>query len=88
MDPDFIFVTNSLHRIDVLYLLSSVESARNYEVADILCLPPARVLRTCNELSARGIINSEKIGKSRFYSLTDKGKKIVIKLKEEYHGIE
>lgn len=88
MDEDFIYVTNSLHRIDIIYLLDSIESARNYEIADILCLPPANVLKTANELSERNIINSEKIGKSRIYSLTDKGKKIVSKLKEDYHGIE
>ena len=87
MDEDFIYVTNSLHRIDIVYLLDSIESARNYEVADILGLTPANVLQLADGLNQHNIIDSVKIGKSRIYSLTKKGKDIACKLRE-YHGIE
>jgi predicted transcriptional regulator len=86
VDEDFVYVTNSLNRIDIVYLLDAIDAARNYEVADILCLTPANVLLLADGLNEHGIIDSTKVGKSRIYSLTQKGKQIANKLRD-YHGI-
>ena len=37
IDNDLLYVTNSLLRIDVMYLLESAGFARNYEIAEMLC---------------------------------------------------
>ena len=87
VDEDLAYVTNSLHRIDIIYLLDSIDSARNYEIADLLCLSATRVLNVSNGLVDHGFLTSEKVGKSRIYSITQKGKDIANKLRD-YHGIK
>lgn len=87
IDEDFAYVTNSLHRIDIVYLLDSIGSARNYEIAALLCLSATTVLHIANGLVDHGILVSNKIGKSRIYSITQKGKDVANKLRD-YHGIK
>lgn len=87
IDKDFIYVTNSLHRIDIIMFLNSVDFVRNYELADILGINPSYVSQITEGLSNHNIIMSEKYGKARVYSLTQKGKEIANKLKD-YHGVD
>ena len=86
IDKDFIYVTNSLHRIDIIMFLNSVDFVRNYELAGILGLSPSYVSKITEGLSDHNIIVSEKYDKARVYSLTQQGKKIANKLKD-YHGV-
>lgn len=87
IDEDFIFVTNSLRRIDVMYVLGSLDFARNSEIADILCISSANVSTITKKLAEHGLLDSTIHQKYKIYSLSDKGKEIVKKLKD-YHGIE
>lgn len=87
LDDDFLYVTNSLRRMDVMYVLGSVEFARNYEIADILCISAANVSNITKGLSDHGLLESCKSKKYKVYSLSEKGRKIVQKLRD-YHGID
>ena len=87
IDKELIYVTDSLYRMDIVYLLSTINCARNYEIANILNMAQSHVSAIAKGLSKHQIINSEKVGRSRVYSLTNKGKQIAEKMKD-YHGIE
>lgn len=86
-DEDFFYVTNSLRRIDVMYVLGSVDFARNGEIADILCMRAAHVSNITRGLADHGLLNVKKMNKYKIYSLSKKGEYIVQKLKQ-YHGID
>lgn len=85
LDENFLYVINSLRRIDVMYVLSSVEFARNYEIADILCITTGRASAITKELLDHDLITFVTFNNHRLYSLTQKGEEIVKKLKD-YHG--
>ena len=87
IDEDFFYVTNSLRRMDVMYVLGAVDFARNSEIADILCTRPAYVSTITRELAKHGLLDTKKSEKYKIYSLSEKGQQIVQKLKS-YHGIE
>jgi len=87
IDEDFFYVTNSLRRMDVMYVLGSVDFARNGEIADILCISAANVSNITRGLAKHGLLNTQKSEKYKIYSLSDKGKDIVQKLRI-YHGID
>jgi predicted transcriptional regulator len=87
VDEDFLYVTNSLRRIDVMYVLVSVDFARNYEIADILCISSAHTSIYTKGLEEHDLVESKKVKNYKVYSLTDKGRDMLQKLKD-YHGIE
>ena len=87
VDEDFLYITNSLRRMDVMYVLGSVDFARNYEIADILCISTAHVSTITKDLQEHGLVESIKSKNYKVYSLTEKGKDMLKKLKD-YHGIE
>lgn len=86
-DEDFIFVINALRRIDVMYMLSAVDFAKSSEIADILCMDRGNVFKVLNPLIEHNLVGSKKYKRYNFYFLTDKGKKMMPKLRD-YHGIE
>ena len=87
VDEDFLYVTNSLRRMDVMYVLGSVDFARNYEIADILCISSAHASIYTKDLEEHNLVESKKSKNYKVYSLTNKGKEILQKLKD-YHGIK
>lgn len=87
IDEDFLYVTNSFRRVDIIRLLASIGFARNYEIADILCIKRSYVSTVLKDLSEHEIITSAKTKQYAVYSLTEKGKKINQKL-ENYYGIK
>jgi DNA-binding MarR family transcriptional regulator len=87
VDEDFLYVTNSLRRMDVMYVLGAVDFAKNNEIADILCIGTAHTSTITKDLEKHNLLESKKIQNYKIYSLTDKGKDMLKKLKD-YHGIE
>ena len=83
---DFLYVTDSLYRIDILYLLDSIDYARNYEIANILHLAQTHTFQILDGLCSRDIVQSEKVESYRIYFLTNKGKELVKKIRG-YHGL-
>lgn len=86
-EEDFIFVTNSFRRVDVLCALDELKFARNYEIADMLLLRQANTSSMLNKLVAHNLVKKEKVDNRSIYSLTEQGEKIVTKLKD-YYGID
>lgn len=87
IDNDLLYVTNSLLRIDVMYLLESAGFARNYEIAEMLCRKSTNVSRIVKGLCEHDLVDFETNNGFNFYFLTEKGKEIVNKLRH-YHGLD
>lgn len=87
VDEEFLYVTNSLRRMDVMYVLGAVDFARNYEIADILCMRTSHVSTITKDLQDHGLVESVKSKNYKVYSLTEKGRNLFKQLRE-YHGIE
>ena len=83
-DEAFLYVTNSFRRVDVLFALSELGYARNYEVAGMLLLKQSNTLSVLGQLESYDFEKKEKVDKRMIYSLTDSGKDMVQKLKDYY----
>lgn len=83
-EEDFIFVTNSFRRVDILCALDELKFARNYEIADMLLLRQANTSSMLNKLVEHELVCKEKVENRSIYSLSDRGQKVVDRLKDYY----
>ena len=87
IDDDLLYVVNSLLRIDVMYVLASVDFARNYEISEMLCKKSSDVSRIIKGLLEHDLVDFKTNNNYNFYFLTEKGEKVVDELRQ-YHGTD
>lgn len=87
LSDDFFYVTNSVRRMDVMYLLESLHFSRNSEIAYMLNMSCSYVSIITKELVKRKLLKVQKNKQYSIFSLTDKGEEMVRQLRD-YHGIK